>query len=102
MPLPAQRIGGRRISFASDNELPVERLNLLAAGLDRRELLSHPRAELRELVGFHAVLAREAPDIEQPRLDAFETVRIEDHRIGGAGDPVLGLARLDQRAVQRR
>ena len=34
--------------------------------------------------------------------DLLEPRRIEGQRIGGAGDPVLGLARLDHRAVERR
>ncbi len=48
------------------------------------------------------MLAGEAADVEQPRLGLLQPRGIERHRFGGAGDPVLGLARLDQRAVERR
>ena len=48
------------------------------------------------------MLAGKPADVEQPRLDLLEPRRIERHRFGSAGDPVLGLARFDQRAVERR
>ena len=75
-------------------ELPVQRLDMLAAGVDRRELRAHLFAERRQRVGLDAVLAGEAADVEQPRLDLLQPRGIEGERVGRAGDPVLGLARL--------
>ena len=48
------------------------------------------------------MLAGQPANIEQPRLRLLQPRRIERHRLGGARDPVLGLARLDERAVERR
>ena len=47
-------------------------------------------------------LRASAADIEQPRFDRFEPRRVERQGVGRAGDPVLRLAGLDQRPVERR
>ncbi len=58
-------------------------------------------SERSKRVRLNAMLAREATDVEQARFGLLQPLGIERQRVGGARDPVLGLARLDQRAVER-
>ena len=46
------------------------------------------------------MLARGGAQIEQPGFDPVKHGRIMVQRLGRAGQPVFGLARLDHRAVQ--
>ena len=83
-----------------------------ARGRARRSARRRPRsrpacarislAERGQRIGLDPMLAREPANVEQPRLGRFEPRRIERQRVGGASDPVLGLARLDHRPVERR
>ncbi len=95
------RSGGGK-TLASGDQLPVELGDLLAAGVDRRQLGPHLLPQRGERVGLDAVLAGEPANVEQPRFDLVEPPRVERQGVGRAHDPVLGLAGLDQGAVERR
>ncbi len=97
----AERIRGRRICFARRDQLLVEFGDPLGTGFDRGQLRTHLLAKLGQRIRFDPVLARQRADVEQSRLGLLEQRRIGSQLIGRAGDPVLGLARLDQRAVER-
>ena len=100
-PLAAKRLGGGRISLAGRRQLGVELGDPLAAGFDRRQLRAHLLAKVGQRVGLDPVLAGEAADVEQARLDIVQPRRVERQRLGGARDPLLGLVALDQRPVER-
>ena len=89
------------IGLPRGQEGAVELGEMLAAGLDGRQLVAHLCAERGERVGLDAMLARQSANVEQPSFDLVETRWIEGQRVGGAGNSVLGLASLDQRSVQR-
>ncbi len=47
------------------------------------------------------MLARRRTQIEQPRFDAIEQLRIVSQRVHRRHDQPFGLARLDHRAIER-
>ena len=61
---------------------------MLAPGFDRRELAAHLLAQRSQCIGLDTMLAGEAANVEQPRLDLLQQRRIERQRLGGAVDPV--------------
>ena len=79
----------------------LERIEFGLAALDRIERGAHPPHRLGQFVHFAAVLAGDRAQLEQPRLGGVERGGIVIERFGGALQPLLGLARLDHRAVER-
>ena len=59
-------------------------------------------AQVPDTMGTYPNWSDKAADVEQACLELIELRRIEAHCIGRSCDPVLGLARFDQGAVERR
>ena len=95
-----RRVG---VGLACRDKLPIELGRIrsspasIAASCRRMSL-----AERRQRVRFDPMLAGEATNVEQPRLDLIEPGRIESQGVGRARNPVFGFARLDQGAVEGR
>ena len=103
MALLAERVGGGGIGFARRDAARRSSSAIrsppasIAASCAR---ICSPSAG--ERIGLDPMLAGQPANVEQPRLGLLEPRRIERQGVGGARDPVLGLARLDQRPVERR
>jgi len=101
MALSAKRSGQFRVAQTRLLQIAIQFGDPLTARIDVRKLGPHALRQIRKLVRVDPMLAGKTPNVEQSRFGGFEPRRVERQRIRRARDLVLGLARFDQRAIQR-
>ena len=96
-----KRVGRRAIVGFRSACGRLQRLELLLAGVDQRNIGFVSRRQRRQLIHRHVVFAARRAQREQPLLDAFEFGRIE---IGGAQrllEMAAGFLQRGQRHIER-
>ena len=101
-PRGGQRLGPLAIALARILRRRFERVEFGLAGIDRVEPAAHVAHRAGQVVDLAAMLAGQRAQFEQPRLGRIERFGIVHQRLGRRRQLVLGFARLDHRAVERR